>query len=526
LIDESYSLIERFEVEVERDPDAIALVHGSRSYSYRKLASESATLAVAFADLGITKGDRIGVDLPNWPEWVVSLLAAARLGAVVVPLNPTLGYHEFKYQLRHAEVKICVVPQSHGDVDYHEFFDDLMSELPDLVYLITVGAEEIWQDERVFRYSDLLSSFRAQSPGQDAEIDSSIDLLFLLYTPGTLGKPKGVELTHRNLVWTGIETASALGMSAGDTALCSVPLSTVFGAHLVVSTLLVGGKIVMLESFDSAVALDLIEKFQVTVLHGVPTMFQLFMREPSFSERNLSSLRTGLVAGSPVTPQVVQAIRKWCNVEIAYGLTETGPTVSMTTSTDPEEKRENTVGKPLAGVELKLSDVKEANDYLPAPVGELVVRGPNVMTGYYRMPRESKKFFTDDGFFRTGDLACLDAEGYARIVGRSKEMIIRGGYNIYPKELEDIVRTHPAVERVCAIGIPNEILGELVGVCVVPLEGAIVTAPELKDYVHDQVADYKVPDIVRFFDAFPVSEDGKVLRAELARLVAAEVGAG
>ncbi len=524
-MDQSYNLIDCFDRQVERDPDAVGLVCGTRSYTYRRLAAESGAFASALADLGVTKGDRVGIDLPNWPEWVVSLLAASRLGAVVVPLNPTLGYHEFKYQLRHAEVKVCIAPQSHGEMDYLEFFDDLMTDLPDLGHLITVGADDMWQDERVFRYSDLLSSYRSKHVDGKAEIDAAEDLLFLLYTPGTQGKPKGVELTHKNLVWTGLETASLLNLGPTDTALGAVPLSTVFGAHLVVSTLLTGGKIVLLERFDSAATLDLIEKFEITTLHGVPTMFQLMMREPSFPSRKFKTLRTGIVAGAPVSVPVVRAIRKWCDVEIAYGLTETGPTVSMTTPNDADEQRENTVGRPLVGVELMLVDKRENGGVDSDAVGEVAVRGPNVMSGYHRMPKESKKFFTEDGFFRTGDLASIDEDGFIRIVGRSKEMIIRGGYNIFPKELEDVVRTHPAVESVCAIGIPNEILGELVGVCVVPLEGAIVTSQELKDYVHDQVADYKVPDVVRFFDELPVDEEGKVQRKELADLVAAEVGA-
>ena len=200
--------------------------------------------------------------------------------------------------------------------------------------------------------------------------------------------------------------------------------------------------------------------------------------------------------------------------------------MSITRPDDPRDLRDNTVGKALDEVVLKLLDLREDNDDIPGPVGELAVRGPNVMSGYYRMPQESRKFFSEDNFFRTGDLASIDSQGYVRIVGRSSELIIRGGYNIYPNELEDIVRTHPAVERVCALGIPDEIFGELVCVCIVPVEGAIVTADEVKDYLHDQVADYKVPDVVKFFDELPMSDDGKIQRAELARLVAAEIGTG
>jgi fatty-acyl-CoA synthase len=254
-------------------------------------------------------------------------------------------------------------------------------------------------------------------------------------------------------------------------------------------------------------------------------MFQLLMRDASFESRNLFSVRTGIVAGSPVSPELVQRTRRWNDVQVAYGLTETGPTVTITRFDDSADMRESTVGRPLPGVEIKVLDVQSGALHGPEAVGELVVKGPNVMTGYYRMPSETARSFTPEGFFRTGDLAVLDEHGAATIIGRHKDMIIRGGYNIFPRELEDVLRTHPAVEDVCVVGVPNEILGEIVCACVVPVEGAIVTGDELKEFSGERVADYKVPDLVRFFDTFPMTGSGQVKRRELTQVVGLESSA-
>jgi len=252
-------------------------------------------------------------------------------------------------------------------------------------------------------------------------------------------------------------------------------------------------------------------------------MFQLLLRDASFGSRNLSTVRTGIIAGSPVSADLVRRVRQWNDVQIAYGLTETGPTISITRFGDDEDARTHTVGRPLPDVEARVVDVIRGTLHGPEAAGELAVRGPNVMMGYHRMPAETERAFTGDGFFRTGDLAIIDERGYLSIVGRRKETIIRGGYSIYPRELEDVLRTHPAVDDVCVVGVPNEILGELVCACVVPVEGAIVTGDELKTFARDHVADHKVPDLVRFFDTFPMTGSGKVRRQELAQVVGMEL---
>ncbi len=495
---------------------------GNRRLTYAQVGAESAALASGLATLGIEPGDRVAVDLPNWPEWVVALLATARLGAVFVPLHPSLGFHEVRYQLRNTESVLALASESLGDVDYLELFEDLIGDLPDLQYLVSVGREDFWYDDRVFQFSDLVTRGRRGSH-PIAELDPAQAPLAIIYTSGTMGKPKGSVLTHRNLVHTALAVIDALEQRRTDRVLAAVPFFTVFGMQVAIATVVSGGTLVLDGEFDPERALTVLERERITLFSGVPTMFQLLMADASFGSRNLSSVRTGIVAGSPVSVDLVRRIRRWNDVQIAYGLTETGPTVSITRFDDPPERREGTVGRPIADVEARVVDVTSGTLHGSEAVGELAVRGPNVMAGYLRMPAATQKSFTADGFLLTGDLALIDDQGYVTIVGRRKEMIIRGGYNVLPRELEDVLRMHPAVESACVVGVPNEVLGEMICACVIPVEGAIVSGDDLQDYCREQVADYKVPDCVRFFDTFPMTGSGKVKRQELAQIVGLEL---
>ena len=500
-------------------PERTLLVAGGRSFTYGLVNSQAGALAAALAELGIEAGDRVAIDLPNWPEWIVALCAAARLGATVVPLNPHLNYHELKYQLRHAEVSVAFSAERYDGTDYLQLFEDVLADLPDLQYVITVGQEELWYDDRIFQFEDLLSSGEGRDVPSPEGIGDDSDLA-ILYTSGTMGKPKGVRLSHRNLVETAVRTGEALEIRPTDRALVPVPLFTIFGFSVVVGTIAAGATAVLQERFDPAEAIELVEREEVTVIHGVPTYYHLLMREPAFDPTRFRHLRTGVVAGGPVSDDLVRRIRRWCDVQVAYGLTETGPTVTITRFDDAAERRLTTVGRPLPGVEVKAVDFVTGALHGPEAVGELAVRGPNVMRGYARMPAETARSFTPEGFFLTGDLGIIDEEGYVRIVGRSKETIVRGGYQIYPREVEDQLRAHPAVDDVCVIGVPHEIMGELVCACIVPVEGAVVTGEEVKTFARDTMADYKIPDLVRFFDSFPMTGSGKVKRRELERVVA------
>jgi fatty-acyl-CoA synthase len=503
-------------------PEREFLVFGSRRMSYGQVEREALALAEALTGLGVQSGDRLAVDLPNWPEWVVALLAAAYSGAVVVPLDPSLTHHELRYQLRHAEVRAAFLPEGYGGTDFVELYDELLPDLPELRALILVGQTDRWLDDRMYRFGDLVAKVPRRGLAPVAADAAGLPLA-ILYTSGTMGKPKGVALSHRNVLAAARAAVEALRHGGDDRALGAVPLFTIFGLHVVAVTITAGATLVLQERFDASRALELIRRERLTLVHGVPTMFELLMRDPSFQRARPSHCRSGIIAGSPVAPEFVQRVRQWCDVQIAYGLTETGPTVTITRFEDAPARRSETAGRPIAGVDVKVVDLRSGALHGPEAVGELAVKGPNVMLGYYRMPGETARSLTPEGFFLTGDLAIVDEDGYVTIVGRRNELIIRGGYKIYPRELEDLLRTHPAVGDACVVGIPSEPLGELICACVVPTEGSIVTGDELKDFCREAVADYKVPDLVRFFDAFPLTGSGKVKRRELTQVVGLEL---
>lgn len=521
----SQQLADLFRAQAEAQPDRELLVGGGVRLSYGQVLEQAEALAASFAELGLRAGDRVAIDLPNWPEWVVALFAGARLGATVVPIDPGLSFHELKYQLRHAEVSAAVVAERYAGFDFLEVFDEMLPELPELSFIATVGKEDLWYDDRIFQFEDLVAAGRRRPAPPPPAGDPASTPLAILYTSGTMGKPKGVMLSHHSLVASSRMVAEALRVGPGDRVLACVPMFAVFGASIVVGTVAAGGTLVLQERFQAGPALDLIEREGVTVIHGVPTMFQLLMRDPSFAPARLATLRTGVVAGSLATPELVGRVRAWCNIEIAYGLTETGPAVSLTRPDDPAEKRATTVGRPLPGVEVRVVDVATGTLHGLEAVGELAVKSDLAMLGYHRMPGETARSFTPEGYFLTGDLALIDEDGFLQVVGRRKELIIRGGSSIAPREVEDILRSYPAVEEVCVVGVPNELFGELVCACIVPVEGAIVTGDELKEFCREHLADYKVPDLVRFFDAFPMTGSGKVKRRELARVVGVELSA-
>ena len=520
----SLHLGELFRERAQAHPGREFVVAGGRRLTYGQADEQVTRLASALLELGLEPGQRLAVDLPNVPEWLIATLAGARLGLTLVPLDPGLSFHELKYQLRQSEANAAVVPDTLGGVDFLELFDEMLPDLPELRTLVSVGAEERWYEDRVYRFEDLVAK-GGQHRLPDVSGDPGTLPLAILYTSGTMGKPKGVVLAHQGLIDAMRRTGDGAALAEADRVLAAVPGFHVFGFGIAVGTIAFGGTLVLQDRFEPGAALDLIQREAVSVVHGVPTMFELLMRHPDFGSRDLASVRTGVVGGSLVSPGLARRIRSWCNVEVAYGLTETGPTVSMTRAGDPAEKRATTVGRPLPGVDVRVVDITTGVLHGPEAVGELAVKSANLMLGYHRMPGETSRATTPDGYFLTGDLAVIDEDGFLQIIGRRKELIIRGGNNVSPREVEDVLRTYPGVDDACVVGIPNDVLGELICACVVPVEGAIVTGDELKEFCREHLADYKVPDLVRFFDAFPLTGSGKVKRRGLARVVGLELSA-
>ena len=516
------SLADSLALRVREDPQRPFVVFGDRTLTYAQVDAQADALAAALHELGIEAGDRIALTLPNWPEFVVSAFAAARLGAVVVPLNPRFTPPELQYMLRHSESVAVVTAENWEGVDYLARFEQFLGVLPDLQYVLSVGEEDLWYDDRIHQFEDLVSS----GEGRDyPRVEGGADQPFaILYTSGTMGKPKGVQLTHENLMANAAATADALGLTADDVVFGVNTLFNVFGIGAgVLGTMAAGACLVLHDGQEDGDALALLERRRVSVFHGVPTNFILALSARDDGEHDLSSLRTGIVAGAPVSEELVQRIQRELvpGVRVGYGMTETGNMVSVNTPADPAGKQVGTVGRPLPETEVRVIDVD--GSVLPVEsVGEVAVRGPGVMRGYYRQPGETAQVFTPDGFFLTGDLGMVDEEGFLHLIGRRKEMIIRGGFNVYPREVEDRLHAHPAVLDVAVVGLPDEVLGEVACACIVPVEGAIVTGQEIRDFCREVLADYKVPDLVRFLDSFPMTGSGKVRRVELSRMMAAE----
>jgi fatty-acyl-CoA synthase len=505
----------------EHRPSEIFLQYGDRAWSWAETAYQSHALACSLQELGVERGDRIGLNMPNWPEFVLALLAASELGATVVPLNPAYSPRELQFVLRNTECSVVITAERFAGVEYLELFEGLFSELPGLQYLVTVGEEDLWYDDRIFQFEDLVSAGRGRvcNPNLVGEEDPAA----ILYTAGVSQKQKGVVLSHSSLLETAARTAAGLGLTENDVTLCAVPLFNIFGLGTALLTVvLTGGSLVLQEQFDARGLITLVGRHRPTVLHGVPTMFVLLNRElqkGTVDRSSLSSLRTGIIAGAPVAPDLVRSLRRELvpGLEIAYGLTETSPTVTMT-GPDDGEARAETVGRPIPDVELRILGGDD-EPLGPGDTGEIAVHGPNVMLGYFRQPASTRTALTADGFLKTGDLGTIDADGYLRIVGRRSDVILRGGYSVHPREIEDYLRSLPAVQDAVVIGLPNEVLGELVCACVVPVEGALVTGDEIRELCRPALSDFKLPDVVQLFDALPEARTGRARRQELAGLM-------
>jgi len=515
------SVADALALRAAEDPQRPFVVFGDRRCTYGQIDAQSDALAAALHELGIEAGDRMALTLPNWPEFIVSIFAAAKLGAVIVPLNPRFTSPELQYMLRHSETAVVVTAENWERVDYLARYEGFLSSLPDLQYVVSVGEEDLWYDDRIHQFEDLVSSGEGREfPRHRGAAD---ELFAILYTSGTMGKPKGVALSHANLLATAAATADSLALTADDVVIGLNTLFNVFGLGPgVLGSLAAGASLVLQDRDEVHTTLELVKRERVTVYHGVPTNFVLALGEPGRGELDLSSLRTGIVAGAPISEELVARIRRELvpDLRIGYGLTETSETVALTRADDAPGKKVATVGRPVPEVEIRILDVD--GSVLPEEsVGEIAVRGPCVMQGYYRQPGETALAFTQDRFFLTGDLGMLDEEGYLHVLGRRKEMIIRGGFNVYPREVEDRLHAHPAVLDVAVVGLADEILGEMSCACIVPVEGAIVTGEEIKDFCREVLADYKVPDLVRFLDGFPMTGSGKVRRVELARMISA-----
>jgi len=525
---------EFFEKQVERYADKEFIVYPDRDlrFTYREFNDRVNLMAKGLLSIGIKKGDHVGIWATNVPDWLTFLFATAKIGAVLVTVNTAYRSHELEYVMKQSDMKAIAIIDGFRDVDYIQTLYELVPELktherghlrserfPELRSVIYIGAQK---HRGMYNTHELMLLGRHVPDSKLEEAAAELrntDVINMQYTSGTTGFPKGVMLTHRNILNNGYYIGERQRFTEEDRLCLPVPLFHCFGIVLGVLAILThGGTLVMIELFDPLLVLAAVEKEKCTALYGVPTMFIAEFTHPMFDMFDLSSLRTGIMAGSPCPIEAMKRVMNDMNmkeVTIAYGLTEASPVFTQTSVDDPIEKRVETVGTPLPHIEVKIVDPETGEELGPGEPGEICCRGYNVMKGYYKMPEMTAEAIDEDGWLHSGDLAVMDEDGYYSIVGRIKDMIIRGGENIYPREIEEFLHTMPGVKDVQVVGIPDEKYGEIVGAFIIKEDDADLLEEDVRDYAIQRIARYKVPKHVFFVDEFPLTASGKVQKFKL-----------
>ncbi len=464
--------------------------------SYGALADLTAHVAGLLRRHGIKPGDRVGIMLPNVPEFALAYYGVLRAGGIVVPMNVLLKRREVAFYLSDPGARVVLA--------WQEFEDEARA-----------GAEEAGAECIVVGPSEFEQLLAAAPPVRDIAAKVGSDTAVILYTSGTTGRPKGAELTHANLRRNVEVMTQIFSIGPEDVILGALPLFHAFGQTCALNAAIAaGGCLSLIPRFDAGRALEIIERDRVNVFEGVPTMYSALLARSDAAERDVSSLRLCVSGGAALPVEVLRAFERTfeCVVLEGYGLSETSPVASF--NHPDRERKPGSIGTPIDGVEMKVVD--EVGDEVPAgDVGEIVIRGHNVMKSYWQRPDATADAITTDGWFRTGDLGRVDGDGYLFIVDRKKELIIRGGYNVYPREIEEVLYEHPAVHECAVIGIPHPSLGEEVGAAVALKPGVEATADELRSYAKSQVAAYKYPRHVWLVDALPKGATGKILKREI-----------
>ncbi len=519
-------------------PDHEALVsrHQRRRCSYRELQRETRRLASALLGLGLAPGDRVGIWSHNNVEWVLMQLATARVGLILVNINPAYRTAEVEYALNKVACRALVTMASFKTSDYLGMLRELAPEWahsqPGQLESVTLPHLKtvIWIDEAgqgsdqpgMLRFSELLAGGKADDGRLDAIAVTlkASDPINIQFTSGTTGFPKGATLTHRNILNNGFFIGEAMKLTPADRLCIPVPLYHCFGMVLGNLACLTHGATIVYpnDGFEPLSVLQTVQDEQCTGLHGVPTMFIAELDHPRFAEFDLSSLRTGIMAGSPCPTEVMKRVVSDMHLDqitIAYGMTETSP-VSCQSSTDtPLDKRVSTVGQVQPHLEIKIIDPENGRIVVPGVSGELCTRGYSVMHGYWDDAPRTQEAIDAEGWMHTGDLATMDAEGYVNIVGRIKDMVIRGGENIYPREIEEFLYRHPKVQDVQVVGLPDKRYGEELCAWIVTKPGQTLSEDEIREFCKGQIAHYKVPRYIRFVSGFPMTVTGKIQKFKI-----------
>ncbi|MHB8450196.1 MAG: AMP-binding protein [Mycobacteriales bacterium] len=502
---------------VRRVPDRDALVDcpTGRRWSYAQFDRDVAALARGLLACGIAKGDRVGVWAPNCAEWVLAQYATARVGAILVNINPAYRTHELAYVLRQSGTRLLISATAHKGSDYRAMVDQVRPECPALSDVVYIG-EPSWSavvDQ---------GSAVAESTLRDREAELGFDEpINIQYTSGTTGFPKGATLSHHNILNNGFFVTELLGITEADRICLPVPFYHCFGMVMGNLGATSHGAAIVIPgaAFDPAATLSAVQAERCTALYGVPTMFIAELGLPDFSSYDLTSLRTGIMAGSPCPVEIMKRVMTELHmpeVTISYGMTETSPVSTQTRRDDDLDRRTASVGRAMPHVEIQIVDPATGRIVPPGVPGELATRGYSVMLGYWEEPERTAEAVDPAGWMHTGDLAVMRPDGYVNVVGRIKDMVIRGGENVYPREIEEFLYTHPDIAEAQVIGVPDERYGEEVMAWIRMKEGRpSLTAPDIQAFCAGRLAHYKVPRYVRVVEEFPMTVTGKVRKVAM-----------
>ncbi|HEV7899303.1 MAG TPA: AMP-binding protein [Planosporangium sp.] len=506
------------------DHDALIDVPSGRRWTYSQLADEVGAVAAGLLALGVDKGERVGIWAPNLPEWTVTQYATARIGAILVNINPSYRTHELAYVLRQAGVRTLICAERVKISDYRTMVGEVRAECPALREVIFIGTPD-WHD-LVARGTEVPAGALEEREAQLA-FDDPINIQ---YTSGTTGFPKGATLSHHNILNNGYFVAETQGWTESDRVCLPVPFYHCFGMVMGNLGATSHGACMVIPApvFDPAATLRAVEQERCTVLYGVPTMFIAELADPTFATTDLSTLRTGVMAGSPCPMEVMKRViaeMGMAEVTIAYGMTETSPVSTQTRPDDDLDRRVSTVGQVGPHLEVKIVDPATGLVVPPGTPGELCTRGYSVMLGYWEMPDRTAEVIDAARWMHTGDLATMDDAGYVNIVGRIKDMVIRGGENVYPREIEEFLYTHPDIVDVQVIGVPDAKYGEELMAWVKLRDGAqALSADGLREYCRGRLAHYKIPRYLKLVDGFPMTVTGKIRKVEMREVSIDELG--
>ena len=519
-------------------PDGLAVLYASQKLTYEDLVRRVERFAIGLSKIGVRKGDKVSIWSGNCPEWVIAKFAIVSIGAVVVPINTRFKTSELEYVLANSDSTTILLGETLLNTDFVAIMREILPEIefqeagkieserfPLLRNIIAISRCE---HKGVFSYACIEGS------GDDAELQTGLealrarvtvdDVANIFYTSGTTGLPKGVMLSHR-LLSNAFYVGEELRLTPDDRLLLYLPFNHCFGLHNgVCGGITHGSTIVLMDYFDAEVSLKLIERHRVTVLFGVPTMYLMQIHHPRFASYDISSLRTGMIGGAGAPASMIQEIMDAMGITLisTYGMTETSCAVTQTRYRDSAEVISQTVGQVLPHLEMKVIG-KDKCPLGPDVEGEICIRGPSVTSGYYKNLEETRKLIDEEGWVHSGDLGTFNEEGYYRITGRLKDLIIRGGENIAPSEIESFLYQHPDIQQVQVVGVPDEKFGEAVAAFVIPRPGSSLTAEDLIGFCRGRIATFKIPSVVRFVSEFPVTASGKIKKFELRKMVTEKV---